>query len=144
MRLWTLHPRYLDRQGLLAVWREALLAQAVLLGNTRGYRHHPQLTRFRDQPDPLAAIGSYLEGILAESRRRGYHFDSSKINPRRSGVKIPAAAGQLRYEWQHLEQKLLQRAPQWLQEITPDDDPQPHPLFRPVPGEASAWERVRP
>jgi len=30
MRLWTIHPKYLDRQGLLALWREALLAQKVL------------------------------------------------------------------------------------------------------------------
>lgn len=31
MRLWSLHPSYLDRAGLLAVWREGLLAQSVLL-----------------------------------------------------------------------------------------------------------------
>ncbi|MGP9584395.1 pyrimidine dimer DNA glycosylase/endonuclease V, partial [Micrococcaceae sp. AOP34-BR2-30] len=30
MRLWSLHPEVLDRQGLIAGWREALLAQAVL------------------------------------------------------------------------------------------------------------------
>ena len=29
MRLWSLHPRYLDRQGLTALWREGLLARAV-------------------------------------------------------------------------------------------------------------------
>lgn len=31
MRLWSIHQSYLDRQGLLAVWREGLLAQGVLL-----------------------------------------------------------------------------------------------------------------
>jgi len=31
MRLWSIHPKYLDRQGLLAVWRESLLAQSVLI-----------------------------------------------------------------------------------------------------------------
>ena len=41
MRLWTLHPQYLDPRGLVALWREALLAQKVLLGRTRGYRAHP-------------------------------------------------------------------------------------------------------
>jgi hypothetical protein len=46
MRLWSVHPRYLDRQGLTAAWREALLAQKVLTGTTRGYRNHPQLVRF--------------------------------------------------------------------------------------------------
>jgi hypothetical protein len=56
MRLWSLHPCYLDRQGLLALWREALLAQKMLQGQTRGYRFHPQLERFRAQSDPSAAI----------------------------------------------------------------------------------------
>ncbi|HKX52383.1 MAG TPA: pyrimidine dimer DNA glycosylase/endonuclease V [Nitrosospira sp.] len=37
MRLWTLHPRYLDTKGLVAAWREALLAQKVLSGLTSGY-----------------------------------------------------------------------------------------------------------
>jgi hypothetical protein len=37
MRLWTLHPRYLDSQGLVALWREGLLAQAVLRNRTRGF-----------------------------------------------------------------------------------------------------------
>jgi hypothetical protein len=39
---------YLDGRGLVALWREALLAQAVLRGRTRGYRH-PQLARFRSR-----------------------------------------------------------------------------------------------
>lgn len=47
MRLWSLHPSLLDRAALVAGWREALLAQKVLRGETTGYRHHPQLERFR-------------------------------------------------------------------------------------------------
>jgi len=47
MRLWSLHPAYLDARGLGALWREGLLAQAVLRGKTRGYRSHPQLERWR-------------------------------------------------------------------------------------------------
>lgn len=43
MRLWSLHPQYLDAKGLVALWREGLLAQAVLAGQTRGYKRHPQL-----------------------------------------------------------------------------------------------------
>ena len=39
MRLWSLRPKYLDSQGLVALWREGLLAQAVLRGKTRGYRN---------------------------------------------------------------------------------------------------------
>jgi hypothetical protein len=29
-RIWSLHPKYLDARGLVALWREGLLAQAVL------------------------------------------------------------------------------------------------------------------
>jgi hypothetical protein len=79
MRIWSLDPAYLDRQGLTAGWREALLAQAVLAGRTKGYRHHPQLTRFREQPDPLAAVGEYLAGVAEEATRRGYRYDVTKI-----------------------------------------------------------------
>jgi hypothetical protein len=38
MRLWTLHPKCLDARGLVVPWREALLAQKVLRGETRGYK----------------------------------------------------------------------------------------------------------
>jgi hypothetical protein len=72
MRLWSVHPKYLDSRGLVALWREALLAQAVLRGRTNGYVHHPQLQRFRAQPSPLGAIADYLRGVHLEAVRRGY------------------------------------------------------------------------
>ncbi|MPV37867.1 pyrimidine dimer DNA glycosylase/endonuclease V [Georgenia subflava] len=80
MRLWSLDPQYLDRQGLTACWREALLAQAVLAGRTRGYLNHSQLHRFRAQADPVAAVGAYLVGIAAEATTRGYRFDTGRID----------------------------------------------------------------
>ena len=80
MRIWSLHPRYLDRQGLTACWREGLLAQAVLAGRTRGYRQHSQLERFRAQPDPVAAVGAYLEAVAREAADRGYRFDVTRID----------------------------------------------------------------
>lgn len=33
MRLWSLHPSYLDAVGLVALWREGLLARKVLQGH---------------------------------------------------------------------------------------------------------------
>jgi hypothetical protein len=76
MRLWTIHPCYLDAQGLVALWREALLAQKVLQGKTKGYRHHPQLIRFQSRLRPEAAIAVYLAAVLVEAQHRGYNFDS--------------------------------------------------------------------
>src|SRR6185312_5615895 len=99
MRLWTLHPKYLDPQGLVALWREALLARAVLRGLTTGYRNHPQLDRFRAHPSPRAAISTYLSAVHAEATARGYQFDASKVGPARCDAVIPVTRGQLEYEW---------------------------------------------
>src|SRR4249920_369399 len=106
MRLWSLHPRYLDSQGLVALWREALLARAVLRGTTFGYRNHPQLERFRFHSAPRSAISSYLQGIHAEAVARGYSFDGSKTGRARTRLPILVTEGQLQYEWNHLIQKL--------------------------------------
>lgn len=144
MRLWSLHPKYLDPQGLVALWREALLAKAVLRGETRGYTRHPQLTRFNAHPQPRSAINSYLAAIHAEATRRGYAFDRSKVGPVRAVPSLPVSSGQLAYEWQHLQSKLLVRSPailaQWSGVLTPTC----HPLFHRCPGPVASWERTPP
>jgi hypothetical protein len=142
MRLWTLHPKYLDPKGLVALWREALLAQAVLEGKTIGYRNHPQLFRFKAHPEPLAAIAVYLQAVYQEALLRGYRFDRTKINPRRSKVKLAESHGQLSYEWRHLLTKLRARSPDWLRQWNIAAEPVQHPLFRLVPGSVRDWERV--
>src|SRR4051812_24852777 len=111
MRLWSLHPAQLDSRGLVALWREALLAQKVLGGLTKGYRHHPQLARFRAHRKPVAAIATYLAAVSAEAVRRGYSFDARKIGGGRVSVKIPVTRGQLAFERRHLLRKLKLRAP---------------------------------
>jgi hypothetical protein len=141
MRLWTLHPRYLDAQGLVAAWREALLAQKVLAGKTRGYRHHPQLVRFQAQSDPLGAIGSFLRGLADEAESRGYHFDASKIMIRGAGGRIPETTGQMRFEWVHLRAKLRGRSPAVARRWRYVPSPDPHPLFRIVAGGVRPWEK---
>jgi len=141
MRIWTLHPQYLDRQGLLALWREGLLAQAVLRGKTRGYRHHPQLVRFRSQRDALAAIATYLVTVHSEAVRRGYAFDAHKIDKRRTRTRIAETSGQLQFEWQHLKTKLRKRSNALFSDYAKIREPLPHPLFRIVPGPVRKWER---
>lgn len=142
MRLWSLHPGYLDARGLVALWREALLAQAVLRGETRGYTHHPQLTRFREAPSPLEAIAFYLQEIYAEATRRGYHFDASKIGAFSAVARIAVTRGQLDYEWMHLKAKLKARDPAHLNQLTAVLKPIPHPLFRVTPGSIAKWENA--
>jgi hypothetical protein len=141
MRLWSLHPRHLDSRGLVALWREGLLARAVLRGDTRGYRHHPQLERFRAQMDPMAAIDCYLSRILDEARARGYEFNAAKIAYRScSHVRIQVTDGQLNHEWTHLLVKLEVRDPaRWRVEHL--GQPTAHGCFHIVPGPISSWER---
>jgi hypothetical protein len=143
MRLWTLHPKYLDARGLVALWREALLAQAVLRGLTRGYRHHPQLDRFREQPAPRSAINAYLQAIHAESVARGYCFDRAKAGRVGTAVAIAATTGQLDYEWAHLLAKLRLRSPEDYRRLKDLARPETNPMFALVEGPVAAWEVSR-
>jgi hypothetical protein len=144
VRLWTLHPKYLDTKGLVALWREGLLARAVLRGMTKGYRNHPQLERFRAHSSPVTAINAYLRAVATEAEMRGYAFDRRKIGPRRRDVALNATSGQLAYEWQHLLRKLRARSPalhaRWQRAAA---RPEPHPLFKILEGDVESWERKR-
>ena len=142
MRLWSLHPRYLDAQGLVALWREALLARAVLSGSTRGYRNHPQLERFRALAAPRSAINAYLRGVHTEALARGYAFDHTKIGPVRIAVRVPVTAGQVEHEWRHLLRKLAVRSPVLHERWRGIAMPECHPLFRVRRGPIEPWERV--
>ncbi|HWL03103.1 MAG TPA: pyrimidine dimer DNA glycosylase/endonuclease V [Microbacteriaceae bacterium] len=144
MRIWSLHPRQLDRQALIACWRETLLAQAVLAGRTAGYRHHPQLTRFREAEDPLVAVGAYLSALVDEADARGYRFDRMRIDrPGPVRTPLPVTDGQLAHEWTHLQAKLEARSPataaRWR-----GGAPEPHPSFVVIEGPIAAWERGTP
>lgn len=143
MRLWTVHPKYLDAQGLVALWREGLLALKVLRGLTRGYRNHPQLNRFRKSSRPVNAIKAYLWHVLQEAEVRGYVFDRSRIGGRATlPGKIPETTGQLDYEWQHLLNKLQRRQPQQYHRLKSIKRPQCHPLFRMTGGKVRDWEKT--
>ena len=144
MRLWTLHPKYLDALGLVALWREGLLARAVLKRETKGYRHHPQLARFRAHRSPIVAINAYLMAVLVEAEARGYAFDRKKIGPLRRRVRLKATRGQLAFERRHLLAKLRVRSPQLYRVRRRLAAFQPHPLFRIVSGGVEGWERVAP
>jgi hypothetical protein len=142
VRLWSIHPKHLDRQGLLALWREGLLAQKVLLGETRGYKSHPQLRRFSAATNPLFAIGCYLAAVVDEADRRGYSFDRSKILKSGDPPKIGVGEGQVEYEWKHLLNKLKTRTPEVYEINRCQPGPEIHPLFRIVPGGIENWEKV--
>ncbi|MDG6220394.1 MAG: pyrimidine dimer DNA glycosylase/endonuclease V [Candidatus Thermoplasmatota archaeon] len=141
MRLWSIHPKYLDQKGLVALWREGLLAKAVLEGKTQGYRNHPQLIRFRNMEKPTLAINAYLFVVLEEAKTRGYCFDALKLGS--AGMKkILVTNGQLEYEFNHLLSKLKDRDLERYQELKKMEDIQTHPLFTAVEGKVEEWEKV--
>ena len=125
----------------MALWREGLLARAALRRETRGYRHHPQLRRFRAHRSPLAAINNYLKLVLLEADARGYSFDGRKVGPSRPGIRLTATQGQLEFERRHLLRKLRRRNPRLYRLRRRDLAWEPHPLFRIVTGGVEAWER---
>jgi hypothetical protein len=142
MRLWSLHPSYLDSKGIVALWREALLAKHVLEGKTKGYTNHPQLVRFRNAKDPLSAINSFLLEVQIESEKRGYKFNKTKIGKIKIHQQLPVTEGQLEYEFEHLKKKLFVRDANRFKKINNIKTPKPHPLFRIVNGEVEEWEKV--
>jgi hypothetical protein len=141
MRLWSIHPKYLDSRGLVALWREALLAREVLRGNTRGYLHHPQLERFKRHAAPLRAISRYLDAVYGEARVRGFAFDRRKLVYGRKPVVIAVSRGQLLHEWHHLLAKLRHRSPSVWRQWVHTEMPDAHPLFRIRRGPVEPWER---
>lgn len=144
MRLWSVHPKYLDARGLVALWREGLLAQAVLRGQTNGYLHHPQLERFRAQPSPLGALANYLRAVHTQATSRGYAFASDKISRARGARLIAVSRGQIEHEWNHLMAKLAIRDPGMHSRLEFVKRPRPHPSFRIVPGGIEEWEKGAP
>jgi hypothetical protein len=142
MRLWSIHPKYLDSKGLVALWREGLLAYAVLRGQTRGYKHHPQLRRFKNHPRPRTAMKAYLHIVCDEADQRGYDFDRSKLGRRIASLRIRVTVGQLRYELDHLKKKLRSRDPNRLAPMKQLKIPEPHPLFSVVRGGIESWEKI--
>jgi hypothetical protein len=143
LRLWSIHPKYLDTAGLVALWRETLLAKKVLQGETKGYRNHPQLVRFRNHPEPLKVIEDYLTEVWKESQRRGFDFDKRKIGRESNVNKMTVTRDQLEYEFNLLCHKTKKRKPDRCRELLSTKKIEPHPIFKVVAGEVENWEKVK-
>ena len=141
MRLWSVHPQLLDVKGLVALWREGLLARKVLLGETKGYRHHPQLTRFKENrtySNSIELIDGYLNIVVDEALRRKYNFNRTKIGPARGTEMLELTTGQLAFEFEHLREKVLRRTGVTLK----PGSIKHHPMFVVVQGPKAEWERA--
>ncbi len=142
MRIWSVHPKYLDAKGLVALWRETLLAKNVLEGKTKGYTNHPQLIRFKESEKPLNCIHLYLNYVWQEANARNYHFDESKFDHNIPHCSILLTSGQLEYERQHLLNKLKTRDYHKFLMFEKIVDTEIHPIFELIKGGIEKWERI--
>ena len=142
MRIWSVHPKYLDAKGIVALWRETLLAKNVLEGNTKGYKNHPQLNRFKAEENPLEAINQYLAEVWNEATRRGYNFDRNKIDFDFKKIKIEVTIGQMQYEFNHLLKKLEQREPERYKQFAKLKMVDCAEIFDVKEGEIEKWEII--
>ena len=143
MRLWSIHPKYLDRQGLIALWREGLLARKVLQGRTKGYKKHPQLDRFKCSGFPVDYIERYLYHVLKEAERRKYKFKRTKISPKRRRIRLKVSKGQISYEISHLLKKLKRRSPAQYTKLKRIKKILANPIFIVVKGSVERFERIK-
>ncbi len=142
MRIWSIHPKYLDAKGLVALWRETLLAKNVLENKTKGYKNHPQLIRFKNANNPLYAINQYLAEVYEEASKRNYNFNRNKIDWDFTSTSINVTTKQLDYEFEHLLKKLKKREPEKYKQIADIDKIEPAKIFNIVEGEIADWEII--
>lgn len=145
MRLWTINFKYLDAKGLVALWREALLAKNVLAGLTKGYKNHPQLDRFYAHENAQAAINAYLAEVYAQAYARGYKFDAAKVGEfnERNLAKIAVSHGQIGYEFAFLQEKLKSRDIKAYKRNLGVKNIEIASIFKEIEGGIEPWEKVK-
>jgi len=145
MRLWTINFKYLDAKGLLALWREALLAKNVLEGLTKGYKNHPQLIRFYTHQNSIDAINAYLLEVYKEACVRGYKFDVTKVGKfdAENLSKIAVTRGQIEYEFSFLQEKLKLRDLKKYKENLNVKNIEISTIFTKIDGDIELWEKPK-
>lgn len=149
MRLWSLHPSFLDRQGLLGQWREAIQAKNALLNpdHPSNIWHARQLQRFKESPAPMRNIAIFLHVVADEMILRGYHPNVSLIPyyPEKIPHYISVTSGQVDYEIKFLQAKLEKRNPTFLPRLWNIRllmFNQLNPVFKEVGGDIEPWEKL--
>lgn len=145
MRIWSIHPKYLDRKGFGGLWLESIVAKNALEGKTVGYRNHPQLNRFKACSNSVNAINCYLKYVYHESLERKYNFDRNRVDWGCIDTIIPVNKGQVEYEMNHLLSKLKRRDKELYDRYKNIhiDDIELHPVFIMVNGDIEKWEIIK-
>lgn len=149
MRIWSIHPKYLDTKRLTAQWREALLCKSILEGKTKSYTKHPQYLKLLKLKNPYQFINFFLLTIWEESQKRGYKYDKSKINLDEvkifDNVYLDVTIEQLKYEFCHMLQKMNNDDPQYLKNIIflKKEGIISNPLFNSIDGNIMNFEIIK-
>jgi hypothetical protein len=69
MRVWDIHPGYLNRESLLGEHREVHAIFSIIINHKSGYARHPETMRWRDC---LGALVFRHDCLTEEMRLRGY------------------------------------------------------------------------
>ena len=134
MNLWSFHPKYLDEKGLRAVWQDALFAQNVLSGRIKDHRkYYPQLMKFNNYFEPLAAIGAYLGFIYDDGVERGIIFQEHKIMHRSKRENIfQVDRERLEDEFEQYKRKMQTVSMLQTAKLRQVSKVEPHPIFEVV------------
>lgn len=162
MRVWSIHPAYLDTKGLVASWKEGIQGLNALRnprkpnGKWAMFAHHPQLIRFKRFENPELCLSEYLHFIADEADRRNYNFNRNLILPRldENPYQIWITCGQLIYEWDFLSHKVTCRTGFWeygkptingksTVETIASWSCVVHPMVVLIPGDIECWEKVK-
>lgn len=110
MRLWSIHPKYLDKHALIALWREGLLAQKALSGKGLVDEANVQLVRFKKSANPVRAIGSYLSFVASEGAKQGCKLNHERIlQPNFEAKFMTTDVAQMELEVEQLKARMKTR-----------------------------------
>lgn len=150
MRIWSFHPKYLDKQGLSRAINEGIAGNKALRKTGEGYppswEKHSQLERFKTTAIPGIYSQLYLDRLfmikynswMLETNQEPFFDDIENPYP-----KLKVTIGQLKYEWQRYLKKISKRSPKLYEELKSIELPEPHPLFNIIDGDVESWEKVK-
>lgn len=142
----SISPESLDRQDLVSLWRESLLARKAIEKKNKDYENQPQLRRHKDSFNPLTNINYYLSSVHEEAQKRGYDVDAKKIALLKNKMKdTKVSNGQVNYEFKHILKKLEDRDYGEFSKIKEAGmgSIKTNKTFKVVQGNVESWEKAK-
>lgn len=156
MRLWTIHPKYLDGKRLTSQWKEGIQMMHIWkeIGENPepakrlGYVSHPQVRRLSnllvaDSGLISLLLHQHLTAVHEESVQRSYSFNKKLIDDLapdcKNAPKVYVTMGQVAYEFALMATKNNE----WSQKVAIDPYMLCNPIFQVVSGSIESWEKTK-